>query len=112
MDALDEGSLTWKPQTLRTPTFGFMACANKPPLTSGSYFLTRGDPRKRELGGLVGIGKISMAFEFGPIRRSDRKLLALGKNTRGTGNRQFAGKNERGHTDFMALMCSRPKPRK
>ena len=31
MEALDEENLGLKPQILRTPTFGFMACANKPP---------------------------------------------------------------------------------
>ena len=31
MEALDKESLGLKPQTLRIPTSGFMACANKPP---------------------------------------------------------------------------------
>ena len=81
-------------------------------LTSGSYFLTSGDPRKRKRGGLVDSGKTSMAFEFGPNPTVRTEVISTGENTPGTGKRQNAENDERGHIDFMALMCSRPKPRK
>ena len=79
MEALDEGSLSLRPQTLQTPTSGFLACANKPPLTSGSYFLTPGDPRKRKLGVLIGSGKTSIAFEFGPNLTVRPKVISTGE---------------------------------
>ena len=83
-----------------------------PPLTFGNYFLTPRDPRKRKLEGLVGSGNTSMAFEFGPNPTVRPEVISFGENTPGTGNRQIAGKNERGQINFMALMCSRPKLRK
>ena len=79
MEALDEGSLSLKYQTLRTPTSGFMASANKPPLTTGSYFLTPDDRRKRKLGGLVGTGKTSMVFEFRPYPTVRPEVISTGE---------------------------------
>ena len=72
MEALDEGSLSLKYQTLRTPTSGFMASANKPPLTPG-------DRRNRKLGGLVGTGKTSMAFEFRPNPTVRPEVISTGE---------------------------------
>ena len=81
MEALDKGSLSLKPQTLRTPTSGFMACANKPPMTYGNYFLNPGDPRKRKLGGLVGSGETTMVFQFGPNPMVRPEVSSTGKKT-------------------------------
>ena len=53
-----------------------------------------------------------MAFEFVPSPTVRPEVIGTGENNPGTGNRQFADKKKRGHIDFMALMCSRPKPRK
>ena len=79
MEALDEGSLSLKYQTLRTPTSGFKASENKPLLSTGSYFLTPGDPRNRKFGGLVGTGKTSMAFEFGPNPMVRPEVISTGE---------------------------------
>ena len=76
MEALDEASISLKPQTLQTPNSGFMTCANKP---SVSYFLTHGDPKKRKLGGLLGSFKTSMAFEFGPNPTVRPEVISTGE---------------------------------
>ena len=68
MEAVDEGSLSLKTQTLG-PLLQILwpvQITPPPPLTFGSYFLTPRDPWKQKIGELVGSGNTSMAFEFGP----------------------------------------------
>ena len=50
-----------------------------------------------------------MYYKLSQIQRLDRKLLALGKNSPQTGNKQFMQNNERGHFDFIAAIDTRYK---
>ena len=50
-----------------------------PLLTSESYFLTLGDPRKRKHGGLVDSDRASMAFEFGPNPMVRQEVISTGE---------------------------------
>ena len=95
MEALDEESLSLKPQTLRL-LLPVLWPVQVSPIVFRKRFLDPGDPRKWKLGGLVGSGKTSMAFDFGPNTTVRPNVFSTGKNTPETGNRQFAENNERG----------------
>ena len=53
-----------------------------------------------------------MYYNLSQIQWLNGKLLALGKKTPGTGNRQFTQNNERGHIDFIAALDTTTCPQK